>query len=62
MIKCDSNVGSVDCIEPTLGYVKGNVQWVSWKVNRAKGDLSNEEFLNMCKAVIEGATTIETTS
>ncbi len=61
-IKKDSNVGSLDCIIPSDGYVVGNVQWLSWKVNRAKGDLPMEEFLEMCEAIVEGATTIETTS
>lgn len=60
LIKGDKHVGSIDCIEPTKGYTKGNVQWVSWAVNRAKGDLSSEDFLNMCKAITERATTIET--
>lgn len=31
---------SLDKIEPSLGYVKGNVQWVCWAVNRAKGEMT----------------------
>lgn len=49
---------SIDKIDPELGYVKDNVQLVCWAVNRAKGDLTEAQFINMCKAVVEGATTI----
>ncbi len=60
LVKGDHHVGSIDCIDPQKGYVQGNVQWVSWAVNRAKGDLSLKDFLNMCKAITERETTIET--
>lgn len=49
---------SIDKIIPELGYVKGNLQLVCWAINRAKGDLSEEIFLSMCKVVHERATTI----
>ena len=49
---------SIDKIKPELGYVEGNVQWVAWAVNRAKGDLDEELFIKMCSAVVKGATTI----
>lgn len=44
---------SLDKIEPELGYVKGNVQWLSWAANRAKGDLTSHDFVMMCKRVVE---------
>ena len=43
---------SLDQIDAGKGYKEGNVQWLAWCVNRAKGDLSNEDFLGMCKAVL----------
>lgn len=43
---------SLDQIDPSKGYVEGNVQWLAWAVNRAKGDLSTDDFLNMCSAVL----------
>ena len=43
---------SLDKIIPELGYVTGNVQWVAWAVNRAKGDMSGEIFLDMCEKVL----------
>jgi len=44
---------SLDKIESDKGYVKGNVQWLSWAVNRAKGDLDTHDFVSMCKRVVE---------
>lgn len=35
---------SIDRIDPLKGYTLDNVQWVCWAVNRAKGDLTYEEF------------------
>lgn len=49
---------SLDQIEPGLGYTEENTCWVAWAVNRAKGDLSMAEFVTMCSAIVEGATTI----
>lgn len=42
---------SVDRIDSSLGYVPGNVQLVCDYVNTAKGDLSQAEFLDMCRKV-----------
>jgi len=44
---------SLDQIDSNLGYVKGNVQWVAWAANRAKGDMSHEVFVDMCRQVVE---------
>lgn len=44
---------SLDKIEPDKGYTKGNVQWLSWAVNRAKGDLDTFDFVTMCKRIVE---------
>ena len=44
---------SIDKIVPAKGYVRGNVQWVCWAVNRAKGDLTEATFLKMCKTITE---------
>lgn len=37
------NSPSFDRIDPSLGYVKGNVQIISWRANRIKNDGSAEE-------------------
>ena len=44
---------SLDKVNPDLGYTKGNVQWLAWAVNRAKGDMPEEVFLDMCRQVLE---------
>ena len=44
---------SLDQIDPNKGYVMGNVQWLAWCVNRAKGDLDTQHFYDMCEAVLE---------
>ena len=44
---------SLDQKDPAKGYVAGNVQWLAWCVNRAKGDLSLDHFYEMCEVVLE---------
>lgn len=44
---------SLDKIIPEKGYIKGNVQWLCWAVNRAKGELPEEDFLKMCRIITE---------
>ena len=49
---------SLDKIKPELGYVKGNVQWLSQRVNLMKSNLNLEEFLQICKECLERSETI----
>ncbi len=44
---------SLDRIDSTIGYVKGNIQLVLKEVNIAKGQLKHEDFINMCKLITE---------
>lgn len=44
---------SIDKIDPSKGYVEGNVQWVTIQVNRAKSDLAAEDLLLLCKDILE---------
>ena len=44
---------SLDKIEPSLGYVENNVQWVCWCVNRAKGQMPLPEFILLCRTIVE---------
>jgi len=44
---------SLDKIDPKAGYVKGNVQWLSWAANRAKGDMDTFDFIEMCRRIVE---------
>jgi len=45
---------SLDRIDSSLGYVKGNVQFVHKDVNIMKWDLSEDRFLEICKKITEG--------
>lgn len=42
---------SLDRINSSLGYIKGNVQWVRKRINFMKNELTNEEFINLCELV-----------
>lgn len=44
---------SLDRINSNLPYLKNNVQWVCWMINRMKGENSIEELINMCKRIIK---------
>ena len=43
---------SIDRIDPSKGYTLDNVQWVCWRVNDAKSNMKNEDFITMCAAII----------
>ena len=42
---------SLDRIESSRGYVRGNIQWVLKDINVAKSDMSQDQFVAMCKLV-----------
>lgn len=42
---------SLDRIDSSKGYIKGNVHWVHKRVNIMKGNMSEQEFLDFCEAV-----------
>jgi len=43
---------SPDQIRPGEGYVRGNVRWVLWAVNRAKGEMPEDLFIKICREVV----------
>ena len=47
------NQPSMDRIDPTKGYEPGNIMFVTLQVNRIKLNLQLDEFVNVCKKVIE---------
>lgn len=50
--KGDVGILSIDQKVPGLGYSEDNVQWVRWDVNRAKGELSMEQLVELCRAIV----------
>jgi hypothetical protein len=46
-------IKSVDRIDSTKGYIKGNIRIVCWCVNRAKAEWPEEVFNTMCVAVVK---------
>jgi len=55
--KDDNNyyTASLDRINSKKGYIKENVQWVSKEVNYMKGDLSEEEFISICRIITKNS-------
>ena len=46
---------SLDRIDSDLGYIPGNVQWVTKNINCAKHTLTTQEFIELCYDVINHA-------
>jgi len=46
-VKRKPNKASLDRFIPSLGYIKGNVQVISWRANRLKSDGTLEEFIKL---------------
>jgi hypothetical protein len=44
---------SLDRINSKLGYIEGNLQWVHKTINLMKRNLTNQDFLEFCKKVVE---------
>jgi len=42
---------SLDRIDSSKGYIEGNVQWVTKRINSMKNDMSDSEFIELCKIV-----------
>lgn len=42
---------SLDRIDSSRGYLQGNVQWVHKAINQMKSNRTDEEFIDLCRAV-----------
>lgn len=47
------NTASLDRIDSSKGYVKGNIQWVHKAVNKMKSNLLEFDFINWCTKISE---------
>ncbi|WP_192242931.1 hypothetical protein [Mesorhizobium silamurunense] len=54
---CNAGEGnaSLDRIDSSVGYVEGNVQFVTKNVNFAKQAMTDGDFVEMCRQVVEHA-------
>lgn len=43
---------SLDKMDPTLGYTKGNVQWLTKRANLLKGNQTMEELYQLCTLIL----------
>ena len=48
----ERGTASLDRIDSTKGYVRGNVQWVHKDVNLMKNEFSEGYLLKMCRLVV----------
>jgi|694.fasta_scaffold54439_2 hypothetical protein len=42
---------SLDRVDSNKGYIVGNVQWVHKQINTMKMNMSDDEFINLCRMV-----------
>ena len=52
-MEVNKNTASLDRIDSSKGYIEDNVQWVHKVVNMSKQQYSQEEFIDMRKAVAD---------
>lgn len=50
---CNPNSCTIDRIDSNKGYVKGNIQLITWRANCLKQHLNNKEFIEFCKDVAQ---------
>ena len=53
--KSGFNQASVDRIDNNKGYIKDNIQLVCFKINRSRSDLEIDEFIELCRSVVNYA-------
>ena len=46
---------SLDCVDPELGYVKGNVVWCAYCVNALKLKMSINDMVDVCRHIVKKA-------
>jgi hypothetical protein len=51
-VRCTPRSASLDRIDSSLGYVPGNVRWISVMANYAKAAWSDEDLVAFAKAVV----------
>lgn len=47
------DVASLDRIDSSKGYEIGNIQWVGYRVNVAKWNLTDSDFIKLCESIVK---------
>jgi len=50
--KCNPLAPSIDRIDNSIGYVKGNVRFVIWQYNIMRNELTDDELLFYCERIL----------
>ena len=53
-VRVKHQTASLDRIDSSKGYIVGNVQWVHKDINNMKQSLSQAQFIEWCKKVVNG--------
>ena len=48
---CNPKSCTIDRIDSGKGYVKGNIQLVTWEINGIKSHHDNDQFIDLCRRV-----------
>jgi hypothetical protein len=49
----EETTASLDRVDSSKGYIQGNIQWIHKRLNWMKGDMSELEFRQWCKRVVD---------
>ena len=49
---CNPKSCTVDRIDNNLGYIRENVQLVTWEINATKSHIQNQDFIRLCEHVV----------
>ena len=51
IVKNPITSASLDRIDSSKGYIKGNIQFVSRSINYMKGEMNHKETIHLCKLI-----------
>ena len=51
-LRSSKQTASLDRIDSSLGYVSGNVRWISKTINKMRLNMTDEEFVEECRKVV----------
>jgi hypothetical protein len=52
------NIASIDRVDSSKGYVRGNVVWCCWACNSGKSDFTVNKYLEICKIITDNQNNI----